>query len=133
MPSPKSGKAGSAVGPAEPKAADQADKADPGEVEKVKAEQRKTKAGKYGSVKVDPHKPPQTAEAKSKKPSWIEIELLDAQNQPVSGEKYLIKLPDKSVVEGVLDAKGFARLNGIEAGTCEVTFPELDGRSWAKE
>ena len=66
MPSPKSGKAGSAVSPTEPKAAQEADKANPGEVEKVKAEQIKTKTGKYGSEKIKPHRPPQT-EGKKKK------------------------------------------------------------------
>jgi uncharacterized protein (DUF2345 family) len=132
MPSPKSGKAGSAVSPADSKQAEEADKANPGEVEKIKAEQLKTKSGKYGSEKVKPHKPPKTPEEKEKKKSWIEIELVDTQKQPVPGERYKITLPDKTVAEGVLDGKGFARIEGIEPGTCEVTFPEMDGRSWSK-
>lgn len=132
MPSPKSGKAGSAVSPADAKVAEEADKANPGEVEKVKAEQLKTRSGKYGSEKVKPHKPPKTEAEEEKKNSWIEIELVDTQNKPVSGEKYKITLSDKAVAEGVLDEKGFARIEGIEPGTCEVTFPEMDGRSWAK-
>ena len=131
MPSPKSGKAGSAVSPAEPKVAEEADNASPGEVEKVKAEQLKTKTGKYGSQKLKPHKPPQTEEEKAKKPSWIEIELVDKKNKPVSGEAYRVTLPDgATVAEGTLDEKGFARVEGIDPGTCKVTFPNLEKQAW---
>jgi len=126
MPSPKSGKAGTAVEPAAPKEAQDADKADPGEVEQIKAEQRKTETGKYGSVKVKPYKPPTTKEEKATKKSWIEIKLLDEDGQPVPGEPYSIKLPDGSVVDGTLDGNGFARVDGIDPGSAEVSFPELD-------
>lgn len=131
MPSAKSGKAGSAIAPADPKQAEEADKADPGEVEKIKAEQRQTKAGKYGSAPVKPHKPPDTKEEKEKKKSWIEIELVDEEDNAVPGEKYKIILPDgETVAEGTLDDKGFARVDGIEPGTCKITFPELDKDAW---
>jgi hypothetical protein len=129
---PKSGKAGSPVDPAEPKKSEAADNADPGEVEKVKAEQRQTKSGKYGSEKVKPNKPPQTKEEKEQKQSWIEIELVDEEDNPVSGAHYKITLPDESVCEGSLDDKGFARVDGIEPGTCKITFPDLDKDAWEK-
>ena len=132
MPSPKSGSAGSAVSPADPKAAEEADKANPGEVEEVKAEQIKTKTGKYGSEKITPHKPPQTKEEKQKKKSWIEIELLDENAKPAAGQGYRITLPDGSVATGTLDPDGFARVEGFEPGNCKVTFPELDQREWKK-
>lgn len=132
MPSPKSGSAGSAVAPSDPVQAEKADVADPGQVEEIKAEQVGKKSGKYGAVKVKPHKLPKTPEEKKKKTSWIEIELVDAEDKAVPGEKYRITLADHSVTEGVLDGKGFARVEGIEPGSCEVTFPEMDGRSWAK-
>ena len=125
MPSPKSGKAGSAVSPADPKQAEEADKADPGEVDKIKAEQRETKAGKYGSEKLKPHKPDTT------KKSWIEIEMVDEDNKPVPSEKYRITLADgETVAEGTLDEKGFARVDGIDPGTCKITFPDLDKDAW---
>ena|SRR6266478_152638 len=133
MPSPKTGKAGSAVSPADPAASLEADNADPGEVEKIKAEQLQTKSGKYGSTPVKPYKRSQTPGEKEKKKSWIEIELVDAEKKPVPGEKYKITLPDgEMVAEGTLDGKGFARIDGIDSGTCQVTFPEMDGRSWTK-
>jgi len=130
MPSPKSGKAGTPVEPADPAVAEEADKADPGEVEKVKAEQRKTQSGKYGSVKVPPYKPPQTQEEVEKKKNFVEIVLKDEEGQPVPGEKYQVKLPDGSVAEGTLDENGFARIDGIDPGQAEITFPELDQESW---
>jgi hypothetical protein len=125
MPSPKSGNAGSAVSPLEPREAYEADKANPGEVEKIKAEQMKTKPGKYGSAQSRPHKPD-----KDKK-SWIEIELVDKKNKPVPGEAYRLTLPDgETVAEGTLDKKGFARVEGIEPGTCKATFPNLEKQAW---
>lgn len=129
---PKSGKAGSAVTPAEPEAPEEADVADPGSVAEIKAEQRKTQSGKYGSTPVKPHKPPQTEEEKEEKKSWIEIEMVDEEDNPVPGEKYRITLADNSVAEGTLDEKGFARVEGIESGNCKVTFPNLDKEAWEK-
>jgi type VI secretion system secreted protein VgrG len=127
MPSPKDGKAGSVVEPTDPAEAKDADNANPGEVEEIKAEQRQTKAGKYGSVKVKPYKRDQT------KKSWIEIELVDEEDNPVPGEVYRITLPDgETVAEGTLDDKGLARVEGIEPGTCQITFPELDQDAWEK-
>ncbi len=117
--------------PAEPKDAEEADKADPGEVEKIKAEQRQTKTGKYGSVPGKPHKPGQEDAGSEKKKSWIEIELVDKQGKPVAGEPYKVTLPDgETVAEGTLDEKGQARVDGIEPGSCKVTFPRLEKQAW---
>ncbi len=133
MPSPKDGKAGSVVDPADPKTPEEADKADPGEVEKVKAEQRQTKSGKYGSVPVKPYKPPGSGEEEARKTSWIEIELVDEQGDPVPGQRYRVTLPDgETVSEGTLDERGLARLDGIEPGSCKITFPDLDKEAWHK-
>ncbi len=133
MPSPKSGSAGSAVSPADPAEAQEADVADPGAVEEIKAEQRQAKAGKYGAEKVKPYKPPQTNEEEAKKPSWIEIKMVDEEDKPVAGKAYRITLPDgETVAEGTLDAKGSARVEGIEPGSCKITFPDLDENAWKK-
>ena len=130
MPSPKSGSAGSAVAPAGATKAEDADKTDPGEVEKIKAQQRQTKSGKYGSTKAPAHKPPKDKEEKKKK-SWIEIELVDDDGEPVPGEPYRVTLPDgQTVAEGTLDQKGFARVDGIDPGSCKITFPNLERDAW---
>jgi hypothetical protein len=130
----KSGKAGKAVPPAAPKKAEDADVADPGKVAEIKAEQAKTKSGKYGSQKAKPFKAPTEDEMEHKKEelSWIEIEMVDEEDEPVQGEKYKITLPDDSVAEGTLDENGFARVEGFEKGTCKVCFPELDKEAWEK-
>lgn len=150
----KSGMAGNPVPPAAPKKPEDADVADPGQIAEIKAEQAKTKSGKYGSEKVKPFKPPaeeqeakviepgapgeQTAgdekeeKEEEKKTSWIEIELVGEDGEPIPGEKYRITLPDETVAEGTLDDKGFARIEGIESGTCKITFPELDKDAWEK-
>ena len=31
---------------------------------------------------------------------------------------------------GTLDEKGFARIDGIEPGTCQVCFPDIDEEAW---
>ncbi len=128
----KSGKAGKAVAPADPDVAEDADVADPGEVAEVKAEQQKKESGKYGETPTKAHKAPETEEEDEEKTSWIEIELVDEEDEPVPSEKYEIKLPDDSVAKGTLDGDGFARVEGIEPGTCEITFPNLDKDAWEK-
>ena len=130
--SPKSGKAGSAVAPAEPKAPEEADAADPGEVAEIKARQREQKAGKYGSQKATAFKKPTKEEIKEKKLVWIEIEMVDEADAPVSGERYKIELADGTVSEGTLGSDGKARLDGIEPGSCKVSFPDLDAEAWEK-
>jgi hypothetical protein len=132
MPSPKKGKAGAAVPPAEPRQAEEADQANPGAVEKLKVEQRAARAGKYHAQSMKPHRPPQTEEGKATKDSWIEIELVDEKDKPVPGERYRIILPDETVAEGTLDENGFARVEGIEPGTCKILLPDLEKDVWKR-
>jgi type VI secretion system secreted protein VgrG len=122
----------SLVPPTSPKAAEEADKADPGEMAQLKAEQIQSQQGKYGSTPITPFNPSkQAASGEEKKPHWIEIKLVDTEGNPVPGEKYKITLPDGSTVaEGTLDGKGYARVDGIDPGTCKVTFPNLDQSVW---
>lgn len=129
---PASGQAGSAVAPADAKSAEEADMANPGEVESIKAQQRQAKTGKYGSARSKPHKKSRNdGDDAGKKKSWIEIELADKKGKPVPGEAYRVTLPDgQTVAEGTLDEKGFARVDGIDPGTCKVSFPKLEKQAW---
>ena len=63
---------------------------------------------------------------------WLEIELHDEEGFPVPYEEYLVTLPGADEpVRGYLDETGWARLEPIEAaGTCSVTFPNIDARIW---
>jgi type VI secretion system secreted protein VgrG len=129
---PTQGQAGSLVPPMKPKDADEADKADPGEMDKIKQQQIQEGTGKYGLVSLTPHKPPKAGEeGAEEKTHWIEIRLVDEDGKPVPGEEYKITLPDGSTVaSGTLDEKGKARVEGIDPGTCKVTFPNQDKSAW---
>ncbi len=62
--------------------------------------------------------------------TWIEIELVGEDDEPIAGEKYRITLPDGTVDEGTLDTNGWARVQGIDPSTCEISFPDLDRDAW---
>ncbi len=130
MPSPKSGKAGKAVTPPTPTKPAEADRADPGEMARLKSQQA-AGPGKI-SVKPVPFHPPADDEEDDTEKTWIEIELVDESDEPVAGEKYRITVPDGRVASGTLDGNGFARVDGIDPGTCQITFPDLDKDAWEK-
>jgi uncharacterized protein involved in type VI secretion and phage assembly len=71
-------------------------------------------------------KPPDT------KTSWIEIELVDDEDQPVAGERYEITTPDGKIKRGTTDTKGRAREEGIQPGQCQIRFPRLDAEAWQR-
>jgi hypothetical protein len=48
------------------------------------------------------------------------------------GEPFVVTLPNGQEVRGVLDAKGAARIEGIDPGTCKVSFPERDKDGWKR-
>ena len=62
--------------------------------------------------------------------TWIAIVLVDEHGNPVPREQYRIELPDGSVLEGRLDAKGRARQQDIDPGTCKISFPRLEAAWW---
>ena len=126
MPSPKSGSAGSLVAPKAPEAALEADVADPGEVEEVKAEQRQTQTGKYGSALVAGADGGSEEELEDAPTSWISFDLKDDKGNAVPNEPYEVTLADGSIRTGSLDGEGRARLNGIPPGQCQIKFPQKD-------
>lgn len=66
--------------------------------------------------------------------TWVEIVLRtdDDPPRPVPFKRYRIELPNGSVRDGQLDAQGMARVVGIDPGTCQVTFPDYDGKRWRR-
>ncbi|MGI9034513.1 MAG: type VI secretion system Vgr family protein [Pyrinomonadaceae bacterium] len=115
------GSAGSAsmqspAAPEEPKVADAADDAKPGS--KMSLEKRSA------ARKEKKHK-----EDKTKK-SWIKIKLVDEAGKPVQGKAYRITTPNGRVASGTTDKEGAAHVKGIDPGSCQVTFPELDKDAW---
>lgn len=65
--------------------------------------------------------------------TWIEIELLDMDGNPVAGEPYWVQLPDGTVREGHLDDEGRAYFDQLTPGTAIIRWPERDGEATATE
>jgi uncharacterized Zn-binding protein involved in type VI secretion len=66
----------------------------------------------------------------TRKKAWVELTLADDQGQPVPYERYRVTAPDGTVREGFLDENGLGRVDGIDPGTCKITFPDLDQDAW---
>jgi len=62
--------------------------------------------------------------------TWVAVELVDEEDAPMMFERYTIKLPDGTTQEGRLDGNGRVRFNGIDPGTCEITFPDFHSKEW---
>lgn len=62
--------------------------------------------------------------------SWIEVVLVDQDKKPVPDERYLIKTSDGKIWSGTTDLNGKVRLEDIQPGDCDVSFPDLDPGSW---
>jgi len=62
--------------------------------------------------------------------SWIEFQLVDEKGKPVPNAKYKVKVPDGSLLEGALNGEGVVRVDNIDPGQCQITFPEIDAAQW---
>lgn len=62
--------------------------------------------------------------------TWIEIELVGDDGTAVADEEYLIVTPEGQPLRGKTDANGRARLDGLVAGSCRISFPRLDADEW---
>lgn len=112
-----------AVSPAAPAEPDEAATGDPGKdfVYQQEAQQR------------DPleNAPWHNEQAVPEEEHWIGIRLFDDNGQPLPGEPYRVILADgTTVARGRLNNKGEAYVAGIDPGSCQVTFPDLDARTW---
>jgi len=56
---------------------------------------------------------------------WIEIKLEDENGDPIPNESYVIIGPANDKHTGSLDGNGFVRIDGLDPGECEVSFPRL--------
>jgi type VI secretion system secreted protein VgrG len=136
-----SGSPGSLVSPLTPTDATEASDADPGQTTSVSGQGGTpasmsltdippAKPGKQSPASDAPTHDPNSPENKTKK-NWIEIKLVDDAGKPVAGEPYRVTLPDgATVADGTLDEKGSARVEGIDPGNCQVTFPSRDKQAW---
>jgi uncharacterized Zn-binding protein involved in type VI secretion len=56
---------------------------------------------------------------------WIEFQLTDGRDQPISHQPYVVVGPGGAEFSGQLDENGFARVEPVKAGQCKINFPEL--------
>ena len=61
--------------------------------------------------------------------SWIEIEFVDEQGEPVD-VAYRVELSDGTVVDGEAGQEGTMSKTDIKPGTCKLTLPKLDKLRW---
>lgn len=106
----------------------EADKAKPGELMRYAPESGN--AARYQMAPIsDAPAHNENSEENKDKTHWIAIELRDEADQPMAGEAYIITLPDGTEKSGSLDDKGYAKVEHIDAGNCQVKFPNLDKRA----
>jgi type VI secretion system secreted protein VgrG len=86
-------------------------------------------AGSGPGADAGPTHAPNAPENKDKK-HWVEVELTDDAGQPVPGESVECKLPDGSYSTGTTDEKGKYKVEHIDGGQVEISFPNLDKDAW---
>lgn len=64
------------------------------------------------------------------KPAWIAVSLVDEAGAPMPGAKFRVTFPDGGALDGLLDKNGKVRIEGIDPGSCQVTFPDRDAKEW---
>ena len=83
-----------------------------------------------GPTAVEQHKKVEPLGPSEDDTTWVEIELLDQDKEPIANERYVIETSDGRRIEGTTNASGRAREEGIKPGDCKVSFPDLEGNSW---
>jgi hypothetical protein len=132
MASPKDGKAVSLDAPLEPEQAAEAITADPGASAALAAEERRAAEAELDSSGVQAASAEQREAGETQQLTWISIDLKDTQGRPIPHEPYRIKLSDGTYREGSLDDQGFARIEGIPPGECQITYPRLHRAEWRR-
>ena len=69
-------------------------------------------------------------ESTQKQTTFVEIELVDQTGTPVPGEAYRIQLPSGATLTGKLTEQGRAFFDGLDPGTCRVSFPDRHAEEW---
>jgi len=94
------------------------------------ADQSGEKKGKEKAQKEKAQKEEQKKETKQEL-TWVSFQLVDEDGKPMGGVQYRLTLPDGGVREGKLDSGGFLQVDGITAGQCKLSFPDLEAKSGA--
>ena len=130
MPAPKAASTTAATAPTEPKEAKEADDAKPGEKQDPANAGSKSSGGGGGGSAGPSHNA--NSEDNKNKTSWIELQLVyESNGLPVVGMAYEVTLPDgKTLSSGATDDQGVARVDHMDPGSCQISFPTLDKEAW---
>ena len=60
---------------------------------------------------------------------WVDVELVDGDNRPMGGERYVLTLPDGTEREGKLGEEGRATEKDVPPGRISVRFPDAEEKS----
>ena len=66
-----------------------------------------------------------TRSGQLKHQDYIEIELKDQDDNPISDEKYILHLPNGEVRKGNLNSNGYKKEEKLPPGKYDIEFPEL--------
>lgn len=69
--------------------------------------------------------PPPEKEKPADKGAWIELELVNQDGEPVANRSFRILQKGNVVREGMTNSAGFARIEPLAPGPCDVEFPDL--------
>ena len=64
--------------------------------------------------------------------TFVEIALKGEDDKPIPSVRYRLVLPSGEVREGTLDEQGLARVEQLDDGECELSFPDLDDSAWQR-
>lgn len=129
MASPKSIKSASVVAPVAPDQAQEALNADPGEVSSTSSQAIETSPGTWESTTIGAPANP-TGKKDPTKTSWIEVQLVDESSKGIAGQTFIVTAPDGCDYSGTTDEQGVGRVDGIDPGSSDITFPDLDKDAW---
>ena len=65
--------------------------------------------------------------------SFIGIQLVDEDGNPVPGARFQLTFPDGSTREGRLNTRGCIHVEGVTPGNCQISFPDFHADAWALE
>ncbi len=88
--------------------------------------------GKVPELKTQAFKEPDPEDVEAAEKTWIEVELVGDDDVGIPGEPFEITTPDGKTVKGTTGPDGVAKVVGLESGTCQICFTNLDQDAWEK-
>jgi len=79
----------------------------------------------------DAPKPPPPPDPK--RPHYVEIVVTHPSGAPAPDQRYRVVDSEGHEHVGFVGADGVGRVNGLPPGSCRISFPDLDDRSWTEE